>query len=155
MKHTLVITVLFFASSLFADQPPDIGHFKGLAFSSATDRHPVEINGGNLVRCEVDPNSHLEITKCDVEKGSVVVTGTEWNSLSVKLSRVTVLQTKGTSTRNYYFRGTADLVIGGQPVTVETKVSLGVEEAFPNRIRGFIGLPDQGVRTSLEAYLVP
>jgi hypothetical protein len=161
MKNFLIIAVVLSASlvgpSLLAAQPPDLGRFTGVAFSSATDRHPLEIDGGSLVRCETDATSHSGLTKCEVEKGSVVVTGgTEWNNLQVKLARVVVLRTQGAApTRHYYFGGTADLRIGGQLVAAPVKVTLTLEDAAPGRVRGFIDLPVQAARTSLEAYLVP
>src|SRR4051812_2250817 len=123
LKSAILTVALVFGPCLLAVQPPDVGHFKGLAFSSATDRHPVEINGGNLVGCEIEPDS--EITRCEVKRGSVVVTGTEWNNLTVKLARVSVLRTTGkTPTRHYYFRGTADLMIGEQTVVAKALVTV-------------------------------
>jgi hypothetical protein len=146
------MTAFFFGPFLLAGQPPDIGHFKGLAFSSATDRHPLEIEGGSLAKCQVDPEALLDFSRCEVEKGSLIVTGTQWNNLNVKLTSVTVLRTK--DERNYYFQGTADLTIGGQPIIVEAKVTLTVQDVAPQRVRGFIELPVQAARSSVEAYLV-
>ena len=156
LRYALVTVAFLFGPFLVAAQPPDLGHFRGLAFSSATERHPLEIEGGNLVRCETNPSSHADITRCEVEKGSLVVTGAEGNHLKVKLVRVAVLRTAGkTPSRNYYFRGATDLMIGGQLVAVQAQVTLNWEDALPSRVRGFIDLPAQSARTSLEAYLVP
>lgn len=146
----LFVTGFVAIPSLFAAQPPDVGNFKGLAFSSATERHPLEIRGGNLVNCKNDTTSRFEINKCDVEGGSVVVTGGEWNRLDVKVTRAAVLRDGDTT--NYYLSGAADLTIGGQLVAVLVKVTLTLEDDAPNRVRGFIDLPDQAARTSLEAY---
>ncbi len=158
MKNLLSIAVLTIApllgNSLFATQPPGIGHFKGLAFSSATDRHPVEIDGGSLVKCKTDPRS--QVTTCQVVKGSLIVTGTEWNELTVKLGRVAVLRTLGkTPTWHYYFKGTVDLLIGEQKIAAEAQVTLTLEDMTPNTVRGFIELPVQHAKNSIEAYLVP
>jgi hypothetical protein len=155
-SYVLVVSAFLFASSVFATQPPDLGHFKGLAFSSATDRHPLEINGGSLVRCVDDPTSSLLITNCEVENGSIEVSGTDLNRLNVKLLRVAVLRTRrDTPTRNYYFHGLVDLQIGAELVTSPVSVTITIEDPMPNRLRGFIDLPDQAVRNSIEAYLVP
>ncbi len=155
MKYTLLLTALLFGRSLIAAQPADIGHFKGLAFSSATDRHPLEIFGGSLTKCADDSASQTSITRCEVENGSLVVTGSEGNSLNVKLASVAVLENKGeTGDRDYYFDGTTDLMIGAQSVTADVQVTLVLDETAPTRVRGFIDLPDQSAKTSFEAYLV-
>lgn len=156
MKYALVFTAFLFGPVLFAAQPPDLGHYKGLAFSSATDRHPLEIQGGSLVGCTADAGSTADITKCEVENGSLIVIGTEFNALNVKLERVAVLRSDAvTPSRHYYYQGTTDLKVGEQLVKTNVGVTINVEEKTPNRVQGFIDLPAQAARTSLEAYLIP
>lgn len=145
-----------FGPVALAAQLPDIGHLKGLVFSSPTDRHALEIEGGNLVKCETPTDSKLGISKCEIDKGSLVVSGTEWNSLDVKLTRAVTWDFKGkTPGRVYYVQGTTDLQIGSQKVAVNVRATLSFEDATPNRVRGVIEMQDQFTRSSLEAYVVP
>lgn len=155
MKLALGLFALTVGQFVFAVQPPDIGHFKGLAFSSSTVRQPLEIIGGQLVQCKAKPDTS-DFTTCEVENGSIVVLGTEGNGLNVKITRGTVLYSPGKNpTRHYYLRGTSDLTIGEKAVAVEVKVVLNFEDASPNLVRGLIELPDQYAKTSLEAYRLP
>ncbi len=155
MKHTFVALAFLVGPFLQAAQPADLGHFKGLVFSSATERHPLEINGGTLVKCEVNA-TYSAMTTCEVEKGSIVVTGDIYNSLNIRLESVAILPSKyKPATHHYYYRGTADLMIGDQAVAARVQVTLSIEDALPNRVRGFIELPDQYAKSSIEAYLVP
>ena len=153
LKYLITLTALALAMPAFGDDAPALGNFRGLALSSATARHPLTVRGGTPVACEVPEGSTLDLKKCKVQDASLVVTGPEENALNVTFEKVNVLRSEGKYAGwHYYYKGTANLTIGGKPVVAPVFATLNLDDTNPNRLFGVIELTDQYAKTTIEAY---
>ena len=88
-----------------------------------------------------------------MEEASLQVEGSYENALDVTLTAANILYSGPQyPSTHYYYKGTTELTIGARKVTVPVSVVLNIEDKDLNHLNGVIELPDQYVKTSLEAY---
>lgn len=153
MKIIVIACALLSSLNAVAAETPALGNFQGLAYSSATSRHPIDVRGGSLSACEASGGS---LTKCKVAGGSLQVAGSAENVLRVEFQTVSFLQAaESDGSRHYYYKGQAQMASGLKVATIPVRVTLSVGDEAPDRVFGVIELPDQNAKTTLEAYRVP
>lgn len=152
MKRILSALALSVTLPLFAIEAPPLGNFRGLAFSSATSRQPLQILSGDFTACQASDDDSSSL-RCDVQNGSVAVSGGAENSLNIKFEKVTYFPGRGESqNRHYYFKGTSELLVGEKRLTIPVSVTLTVESKAQDRTFGVIELPNEYAQATVEAF---
>ena len=150
MKTNLLILFFGLCAPVFAVEAPTFGVFKGTAFSSVTLRQPLQLQSGEFSNCKNDERK-LEIIRCDVQNGSLTVSGSP-SAITVTFKRVSFLTDTPTAGSSYYLHGTTEIAIGERQVTVPAKVIVSFKDSKREKMIGVIELEDQYVKTFFEAY---
>jgi hypothetical protein len=151
MKTSLGLFAFVLCLPLFAAEAPSFGSYKGAVFSSATHRQPLQIQSGDFSACK-QAERQLDVVKCEVQNGSLVVSGSPDTSLTVNFNKVSYLRHTRDGVSNYYLRGTSELTIGNRQVTVPVKVIATIDDKDREKVTGFIEFEDQYVKTSYQAF---
>ena len=105
------------------------------------------------MRCKLDGTTQPFIVPCEVEQGSLLVTGLSASPFEVVFSKVSVLNPQANpELTHYYYKGTVNLVIGNKTIAAPAGVTVTTDRKVPDQVVGAIELPNQYTKTFFEAY---
>jgi hypothetical protein len=151
MKHYLFFLVGLFSYAAFGDPtlpPTYLGLVKGVMFAGFHDRDTVNVDPGQILKCErKEVGSTLVVYRCDIKNSSITITNDRDPALKYDFTDVAIFYKAFHDhlIREFNFAGSVSEVIGGVPVSSVSQLRLSADSSTPTQVKGWLELPGYGL----------